>query len=483
MKIVIITLGCKVNQYESDALAEMLIKNKNTVSRNFEPADVFILNSCAVTNEAERKSRQMISKCLKLNPNAKVLVCGCASEKNAEQFERFENIIMISGTANKLKLIEKINEISAEITSGEFDNPENKIKSKAEKGKSFKNNKTEKNIKISKVEEIPDFYENISISNAHNHRAFVKIQDGCNRFCSYCIIPYLRGRSRSRDIVSVLSEANNLIKGGVKEIVLTGIDISDYKIDNEPALIKLLNQLNEFNVRLRLSSFEEGIIDDEFLKKISKISNLCPHFHMSLQSGSDSVLKRMNRKYTPHDFLESIKKIRKYFKDCAITTDIIVGFPGETEKEFKQTLKFAKKAKFAFMHIFPFSRRSGTAVDKILTLGKDKRYFIIPSATLKKRVCLLHKINEKLSKKFCKSQIGETHEVIVEERIGEYCVGHSRSFLKVYIKTSETEKNFTGNCGYSCIKNCENAEILINEIVNVKIKSIYKDGVVGEIVN
>ncbi|MDD2227390.1 MAG: tRNA (N(6)-L-threonylcarbamoyladenosine(37)-C(2))-methylthiotransferase MtaB [Clostridia bacterium] len=466
MKIVIITLGCKVNQYESDALAEMLIKNKNEVSRNFEPADVYILNSCAVTNEAERKSRQMISKCLKLNPHAKVLVCGCASEKNAEQFENSENVIMISGTANKLKLIEKINEIDNEITSSEFADNKNKIKSKTEKDKSFKNNKTKQNIKrnISKVEKIPDFYENISISSSHNRRAFVKIQDGCNRFCSYCIIPYLRGRSRSRDIVSILSEVNNLIKGGVKEIVLTGIDISDYKIDNEFALIELLNQLNEFNVRLRLSSFEEGIINDDFLEKLSKISNFCPHFHMSLQSGSDSVLKRMNRKYTSHEFLNSIKKIRKHFKNCAITTDIIVGFPGETAKEFKQTLKFAKKAKFAFMHIFPFSRRSGTAVDKILTLGKDKRYFIIPSEILKKRVRSLHKINKKQSEKFCKNQIGKTHEIIVEERIGEYYVGHSRNFLKVYIEAGETDAG------------------IINKIVNVEIKSVYKDGVIGEIV-
>lgn len=429
MKVVIITLGCKVNQYESDALAEVLIKKGCSVSSEFEFADVYVLNTCAVTNEAERKSRQMISKFNRLNPNAKIFVCGCASQNNFKQFKELKNVQLIKGNASKLKLIENLDALKSE-----------------------------------NIEDLPHIYEPMSISNSKNRRAFVKIQDGCNRFCSYCIIPYVRGRSRSRDIQSIKGEIEILIKNNVKEIVLTGIDISDYKINEEPGIIKLINELEKFNVRIRISSVEVGLISDEFLESLKNLQNFCPHFHLSMQSGSDGVLKRMNRGYSVNDFLIAVEKIKKYFPDCAITTDIIVGFPGETESEFNQTLETVEKIGFAFMHIFPFSRRSGTAVDKILNLKNNKDYFLVGSDIIKQRSQKLRKINKEMFENFNKQQIGKTCEVIIEELVDGFYVGHSKIFTKVYI-------------------NKENQPDLINEVKNVKLKSIFKDGVLGTIVS
>lgn len=427
MKIVIITLGCKVNQYESDALAEVLVKAGHQVSCELEFADAFILNTCAVTNEAERKSRQMISKFNKLNPNAKIFVCGCASQNNFKQFSSLKNVQFIKGNASKLKLIENLDILKSE-----------------------------------NIEDLPKIYEPMFISNSKNRRAFVKIQDGCNRFCSYCIIPYVRGRSRSRDIESIVDEVETLIKNQVKEIVLTGIDISDYKIKEKPAINLLLKELRRFNVRIRMSSVEVGLITDELLLNLKKLQNFCPHFHLSMQSGSDGVLKRMNRNYSVSDFLTAVEKIRKVFPDCAITTDIIVGFPGETEKEFQETFDTVKKIEFAFMHIFPFSRRSGTAVDKILNLKNNKEYFLVGSDIIKQRSQILRKINNETFKNFNEKQIGKTCEVVVEELVDDFYVGHSRNFTKVYISK-------------------ENQPDLINEVKNVKLESIFKDGVLGKI--
>jgi threonylcarbamoyladenosine tRNA methylthiotransferase MtaB len=427
MKYVIITLGCKVNQYESDALMETLQNSGNEVSQKLEVADVYVLNSCAVTNEAERKSRQMIAKFNKLNPKAKIFVCGCASQKDFEQFKPLKNVKFIMGNANKLKILENIDK----------------------KGKL--------------IEKLPDFYENISITNTSNQRAFVKIQDGCNKFCSYCVIPYLRGKSRSRDIVSILNEVSRLAENGIKEIVLTGIDISDYQIDNKPAIIELLKQLDNFNVRIRMSSMEVGLITNDFLKNLKKIKLFCPHFHLSMQSGSDGVLKRMNRRYTSKDFITAVKKIRRYFKNCAITTDIIVGFPGETDEEFNETIEMVKKIKFAYMHIFPYSRRSGTAVDKLLTLKTNKDYFLVDSKVKKSRINELQNLNQDFLMSFNKKQIGKTHEVIVEDLHENFYASHSRNYTKVYIKN--------------------NNEDLKNKVVKAKALSVYKDGVIGKIIS
>lgn len=415
MKISIHTLGCKVNQYESDAIQLALENEGHDVSNKLETADVFIINTCAVTNEAERKSRQVISKIKKLNPNAKVFVCGCASEKNSKSFSNFQNVSFISGVANKTKIIERINR-------------QNKDKIK--------------------IENLPTEYNEKYFSKPSKTRAFVKIQDGCNNFCSYCIIPYLRGRSRSRNLVDVLNEIQSF-GDTVKEVVLTGINISDYKIDEKSGLGRLLHELSFNDLRIRLGSLERGLISKEFVEELKNIKNLCPHFHLSLQSGSRSVLKRMNRHYTPKEFLESVKLLRKAFDNPAITTDIIVGFPGETKKEFKETLKFVKKIKFSNMHIFQYSKRDGTVAAKSIDLDGSIK---------KQRAETLDKINKKMRKKYIKKSKKKQHTVLLEEKVGSYYVGYTENYIKCYIKDEN---------------------LLPNDVVTVKLEERYKDGVLA----
>ena len=329
MKIVVWTLGCKVNQYESDALIYGLKNLGHEVYTKLTYADIYILNTCAVTNEAERKSRQTISKFFKLNPNARVLVCGCASQHNAEQFTKIKGVTFVKGNVNKLEIISLLDK------SGTF------------------------------VDEFTKEYdETIVAPRSTLSRAYVKIQDGCNNFCSYCLIPYVRGRSRSGKLENILKEVKGHTETS-KEIVLTGIDISDYRIDNKLALDTLLKELDKFNVRVRLGSLEVRLATSDFIEKISTLKNICPHFHLSLQSGSDTVLKRMNRHYTCEEYLKAVINLRKHFKDVSITTDIIVGFPEETEDEFNETYEFVKKVGFSKMHIFPYSAREGTVASKM----------------------------------------------------------------------------------------------------------------------
>ena len=417
MKIAILTLGCKVNQYESDAIAYALKERGHEVVFGVENADLFIVNTCAVTNEAEKKSRQMIAKVQKISPKAKILVCGCASQKGHEAFLKNKNVVFVSGVANKIKLVEKIEE----------------------EGQVFE------------IDELPLEYNDTYISRPSKTRAHIKIQDGCNNFCSYCIIPYLRGRSRSRSVVEILNEVEALQKQA-KEIVLTGIDISDYKIDGEFALGKLLKMLADYNVRIRLGSLEQGVIKGEFLETISEMKNLCPHFHLSLQSGSESVLKRMNRRYTPGEFYETVLKLKEIFVEPAITTDVIVGFPGETEEEFLETVEFVKKVGFASIHVFPYSRRDGTVAARMKDLNGEIK---------KQRVEILEKVNEKLKANYIKLSKKTPHSVLIEEKQGKYYVGHSENYIKCYIKAKKLEQN---------------------SFVNVKIKKKFEDGALAKIV-
>lgn len=412
MKVVVYTLGCKVNQYESDGLIYSLKSLGHEVYSEIVPADIYILNSCAVTNEAEKKSRQTISKFKACNPNAKIYVCGCASQKNSKQFKDIKGVEFVKGTANKLSLIDSFDKNGVEL------------------------------------DEIPLTYNENYTSEPTKTRAHIKIQDGCNNYCSYCIIPYLRGRSRSRDLVSIMEEVDSLSKK-VKEIVITGIDITDYRIDGKRAFVKLLEQLEPYkNVRFRLGSLEQGLIDEKFLFAMKK-ANICPHFHLSLQSGSNGVLKRMNRKYTAKQYLKSIKLINKHFKNACITTDIIVGFPQETEKEFKETLKFVKKAGFYNIHIFPYSKRSGTLAEKMPQVdGSIKR----------QRAKRLAVLNEKLNKRYIKKTKKYPHVVLVEEFDGQYYIGHTENYIKCYIQQ----------------------ECNLNEFVNVKIKKQFKDGAIAQ---
>lgn len=415
MKIVVYTLGCKVNQYESEGLMCSLKSQGYDVYSEIVPADIYILNTCAVTNEAEKKSRQTIAKFKASNPNAKIYVCGCASQKNAKQFTDIDGVVLVKGTANKLSLID------------EFDNS---------------------GIEL---DELPLKYNEEYYVEPTKTRAYIKIQDGCNNFCSYCIIPYLRGRSRSRDLMSIIKEIDDLSKK-VKEIVITGIDITDYRIDGERAFAKLIEQLVPYkDVRFRLGSLEQGLIDENFLIAMKK-ANICPHFHLSLQSGCDSILKRMNRKYTCKEYMNSIKLIRKHFKDACITTDVIVGFPAETDDEFKETLKFVQKVGFYNIHIFPYSRRSGTVAEKMPQVDGNVKH---------ERVKELSLINEKLNKKYINKTKHYNHKVLVEEFDGEYYIGHTENYIKCYIP-----------------EKCN-----INEFVDVKIKEQYKDGVIANKLN
>lgn len=412
MKVVVYTLGCKVNQYESDGLIYSLKQLGYEVSTEIEFADIYILNSCAVTNEAEKKSRQTIAKFKACNNNAKIIVCGCASQKNSNQFSNIANITLIKGTANKQAIVDKINSVGQEI------------------------------------DELSLEYEKDYIVSPSKTRAHIKIQDGCNNFCSYCIIPYLRGRSRSRNLDSILKEIEFLSKC-VKEIVITGIDITDYKINGQKAITQLIEQLKQYNdVRFRLGSLEQGVIDEEFVKAV-KNSNVCPHFHLSLQSGCDATLKRMNRKYTTKQFLDSVNYIKNNFENACITTDVIVGFPEESDEEFKQTCQFVQECGFYNMHIFPYSVRSGTVAEKMKQ---------VDGGVKKERAKVLADINRKLNKNYIEKCLGKRFSVLIEEFDGEYHIGHTENYLKCYIKE----------------------ECALNTFVSIKILKQYKDGVLAQ---
>ena len=409
MKISVQTLGCKVNKYESDALMTLLNQKGHEVTDKLEKADVYIINTCAVTNEAERKSRQMIARCKKFNPQAKIYVCGCASQHNPLQFSTKADGVV--GTCSKEKLV------------------------------SLDFNKVD-------IEKIPQTYQSHAYSFQPRLRAYIKVQDGCNNFCSYCIIPYLRGRSRSRDLEDIVKEVEQL-NDDVKEIVLTGINLSDYKINGENGLIALLQRLDNYGKRLRLSSMEECVIDEKFVKGLASLKNFCPHFHLSLQSGSDSVLKRMNRHYTSEQFFQTVKLIRKYFPIAGITTDVIVGFPNETDDEFEQTINFIKKVNFSGLHIFPYSRRDMTIASRFADLD---------SSIKKIRVDRLKKLDSVLRDNFINSN--STVQVLVEEKKYGLFIGFSQNYIKCYFSQQNLQ---------------------LGQVYLAKIVDKFKDGVLVEL--
>ncbi len=385
MKVAVLTLGCKVNKYESDALIFKLKEMGFDATDKLEYADFYVINTCAVTNEAERKSRQMVERCHKFNNNAKIFIMGCASQNRPLQFG--EKVNFVQGVANKLEIISHFQEIG------------------------------------NKIYNLPDVYEDDLYSAQTLTRAFIKIQDGCNNFCTYCIIPYLRGRSRSRSMESVISEVEKLPQD-VKEIVLVGIDVSDYKQNGKRALIDLLERLDCYGKRLRLSSMEDNLIDEDFVVRLSKLKNFCPHFHLSLQSGSDEVLKKMNRKYTTIDFMNSVNLIRKYFKNAGITTDVIAGFPTETEEDFEKSCEFIKKVNFSDLHIFPYSKREGTVASKI--------YKDLPKSIKNERVKVLEEIKKKDKLNFIKKN--DIVEVLIEEEKNGVFYGYSKNYIRCVLK-------------------------------------------------
>ena len=382
MKVSVLTLGCKVNKYESDSILNLFKKNGYEISDKLEFADLYVVNTCAVTSEAEKKSRQMIARCKKINPQAKVFVCGCAAQNNPDQF--LGKASLIKGVANKNGIVNS-------------------------------------NVLGIDIDQIPLIYQQEEYALQSRTRAFIKIQDGCNNFCSYCIIPYLRGRSRSRNFDDILQEIKNL-PSDIQEIVLTGINLSDFKINGQPGLLKLLQELDKYNLRLRLSSLEEVVIDEDFVFGLSKLNNFCPHFHLSLQSGSDTILKAMNRRYTTIQFKKACENIRKYFPLASITTDIIVGFPGESEKEFNETKEFIKDVNFFFFFVFSYSARQGTVAYKF----KD-----IPYEIKKNRTEILLDLDKKLKKDFILKN--KTGKILIEEVHDNVSYGLTENYIRCFV--------------------------------------------------
>lgn len=391
MKAVVFTLGCKVNDCESEALIAGLLERGYDVSDKLEKADLYIVNTCAVTAEAEKKSRQTASRIKRLNPNAKVIFTGCAAEKNPQSFTDKSDKYLVTGVFGKGKILDMLD------AEGERVFPHDKV------------------------------YEELTPVKTLKKRAFIKVQDGCDNFCSYCIIPYLRGRSRSRSPEKIKEET---ISVGASETVITGIDLSDYECDGV-SLSGLLAYLKDVKTRIRLGSLEARVITEEFLAACKELYDFAPHFHLSLQSGSNAVLKKMNRHYTAEEFLEKVNLVKRFFPDAGITTDVIAGFPTETEKDFSDTLELIKKAGFTDIHPFIYSPRSGTVAYKMPDL---------PYAVKKERLDQLLKLKSELKAAFVKREEGKVLSFLPEEEKDGFTVGYSGNYLRLYVKRCDCEK-------------------------------------------
>lgn len=433
MKVAFSTLGCRVNVYESEAMAEKFIKEGYEVVDFSEKADVYVINTCTVTNMGDKKSRQIIGRARRLNEEAIIAVVGCYSQIAPDEVSSIEGVDVVLGTRNKGDIVYWVN------------------RAKSEKSKVV--NVTE-NILKNKV------FEELKIEDYQDKtRAFLKIQDGCNRFCSYCLIPYARGAVCSKKPETVIEEVKNLAKHGFKEIILSGIHTASYGVDLEEkvALIDLLEEIEEIDgiERVRIGSIDPTFFTEGIKDRLVKLKKLCPHFHLSLQSGSNGTLKRMNRRYSKEEYKEIVDMLRGAIKDVSITTDIIVGFPGETEEEFKETYEFLKDISLTKMHIFKYSPRKGTKAAAM----KDQIHGTIKEERSKKLI----ELNEKNEETFMKEMIGKTLEVLFEEKVsGEENI--YTGYTPNYIKTI-----------------CESNEDLIGQIKKVYIKEISKDNFIGEI--
>ena len=406
-------LGCKVNAYETEAMQEMLEQNGYEIVPFAEGADVYVINTCTVTNMADRKSRQMLHRARKMNPNAVVVAAGCYVQAQGAKADDCIDIII--GNNKKKDLIAILDEHFAKIEEQE---PQVEL------------------IDIAHTHE----YEEMRVSRQAEHtRANVKVQDGCNQFCSYCIIPYARGRVRSRKMEDVLAEVHTLASNGYQEIVLTGIHLSSYGIDTGENLLELIRAVHQVEgiLRIRLGSLEPRIITREFAEGIAALPKMCPHFHLSLQSGCNTTLKRMNRRYTAEEYYEKCELLREVFDHPALTTDVIVGFPGETEEEFRESKAFLEKVNFYETHIFKYSRRQGTKAAEM----KDQ----VPEPVKTERSNQLIALGKVNKKAFEDRLIGQTVEVLMEEEIQRdsetWQIGHTREYVKVGRKTEENLAN------------------------------------------
>lgn len=427
------TLGCKVNQYETNAMEQQFIKNNYEIVENTQKADIYVINTCTVTNIAERKSRQMLRRVKEINPSAVLVVCGCYAQVAKNELEQIPEIDIILGINEKNEIVQIV---------------ENYMEKMAEQDK---RSLEEEIDDVSKQKEFLDFGD---VTYTEKNRAVVKVQDGCNMFCSYCIIPYARGRIRSRKIESVVSEIEKIAKEGIKEVVITGIHVASYgkDFDNENTskkirLIDLLEAINKIDGidRIRLSSLEPTIVDEKFATRLSKLDKICDHFHLSLQSGCDETLKRMNRKYTTQIYRDAVATLRKYYPEASFTTDVIVGFPGETDEEFAKTYEFLKEIDFYRLHVFKYSPRRGTVAEKMpKQIDGNKK---------EERSNKLIELSNSTENKHNQSYIGKTVKVLFEEFEDGFFKGHTTNYMMVKVAGEE-----------------EQSDKFVNKILDVKIK-------------
>lgn len=439
-KVAFHTLGCKVNSYETESMRQEL-EEKGYEIVDFAPgADIYIINTCTVTNIADRKSRQMLHRAKKMNPDAVVIAAGCYVQAAEKELLKDDAIDIVVGTNRKSEIYSIIEEHFA----GE-----------------------QRNHKRSYMMDLSEScrYDDMEMTTVAEHtRAFIKIQDGCNQFCTYCIIPYTRGRIRSRSLESLKAEVEKLAENGYQEVVLTGIHLSSYGRDF-PGNITLLDAINAVSgvdkiKRVRLGSLEQGIITEDFVKALAQNEKFCPHFHLSLQSGCGTVLKRMNRHYTPEQYLEKCSLIRKYFDKPAFTTDVIVGFPGETEEEFQETEIFLQKVAFADMHVFKYSMRKGT-----IAAGMENQ---VADTIKAERSDRLIRLNESLGEKYRCQFLGSNQPVLMEEEAvidgKRFFVGHTREYIKAAVPVKEDLTNKIVEVNF---KKMLNKEILLAEMVKI----------------
>lgn len=431
-KVAFITLGCKVNQYETNAMIQKFIEQGYNIVEHTKKADIYIINTCTVTNMSDRKSRQMLRRVKDLNPHAIVVACGCYAQVAKEELKKIPEIDLILGNNEKKEIVRYIEKYLDE---------KKQIQSTQD---------------VMQTREYVDFG---NVTYTEKTRAVIKVQDGCDRFCSYCIIPYARGRVRSRKPESVISEIENIAKEGIKEVVITGIHVASYGKDfsEKYRLIDLLEEINEINgiERIRLGSIEPLLIDKEFMSRLIKLEKICHHFHLSLQSGCDETLKRMNRRYTTKEFEKIVNLLRENYNDVILTTDIIVGFPGETEEEFNKTYEFLKKIKFYKMHVFKYSKRKGTKA-AMMPLQIDGNIKEIRS----QKLIELSNINEI---EYNKTYIGKEVQVLFEERKDGFYKGHTKNYILVYLPEEDIPNNLK----------------IENKVINVKCKKIENNFIVA----
>ena len=423
-------LGCKVNAYETEAMQQLLEEAGYEIVSFHEKADVYVINTCSVTNMADRKSRQMLHRAKKMNPDAAVVAAGCYVQTKEEEAKQDLAIDILIGNNQKNELVHRLDEFFAEREEANAENAQ-------------KESDTNHQNKVEAVVDInhePQCFEEMSLTKTAEHtRAFVKVQDGCNQFCSYCIIPYARGRVRSRNIESVLKEIRGLAKMGYQEVALAGIHLSSYGVDCEESLLHLIQEIHKIDGirRIRLGSLEPQIVTEEFARELSSLEKICAHFHLSLQSGCDATLKRMNRKYTAAQYEEGCRLLRKYLTKPAITTDVIVGFPGETEEEFETTKAFLEKIHFYEMHIFKYSKRQGTRA----AVMENQ----VPEEIKTKRSAELIALSERMSNEFRSYYLGREEEVLFEEPAEingkTMYVGYTKEYVKVATESDESLEN------------------------------------------